>query len=101
MSQWADGGIVATKPYVSSGSYINKMSNYCKGCAYKVTKKKAEDDACPFNSLYWNFLAEKEEHLKNNQRMNMMMALLRKMDPELLKKHQQRAQKVIDAPGDF
>jgi deoxyribodipyrimidine photolyase-related protein len=101
MSQWADGGIVATKPYVSSGSYINKMSNYCKGCAYKVSKKKAEEDACPFNSLYWNFLAEKEAYLKNNQRMNMMMALLRKMDPELLNKHRQRAQKVIDSPEDF
>jgi deoxyribodipyrimidine photolyase-related protein len=101
MSQWADGGIVATKPYVSSGSYINKMSNYCKGCAYKVTKKKAEEDACPFNSLYWNFLDEKNEHFASNQRMNMMMALLKKMDPELLKKHKNRAQDVIDNPAKY
>lgn len=101
MSQWADGGIVATKPYVSSGSYINKMSNYCKGCAYKVTKKKAEEDACPFNSLYWNFLSEKQEYFKDNQRMNMMMALLKKMDPELLNKHKQRAQMVINDPTRF
>jgi deoxyribodipyrimidine photolyase-related protein len=101
MSQWADGGLVATKPYVSSGSYINKMSNYCKGCAYKVSKKKAEEDACPFNSLYWNFLDEKKEHLQNNQRMNMMMALLKKMDPELLKAHKSKAQDVIENPKNY
>ncbi len=51
MSQFADGGIVATKPYVSSGNYINKMSNYCKNCHYSVNKKTGEK-ACPFNSLY-------------------------------------------------
>ncbi|BAO55675.1 cryptochrome/photolyase family protein [Nonlabens marinus] len=101
MSQWADGGLVATKPYVSSGSYINKMSNYCKGCAYQVNKKKAEDDACPFNSLYWHFLDEKEVHFSNNQRMNMMMALLKKMDPDLLKAHKNKAEKVINSPEDY
>jgi deoxyribodipyrimidine photolyase-related protein len=101
MSQWADGGVVATKPYVSSGSYINKMSNYCKGCVYKVTKKKAEDDACPFNSLYWNFLDEKKDFFKQNQRMNMMMALLKKMDPELLQKHKDRANDVIANPEGY
>lgn len=101
MSQWADGGIVATKPYVSSGSYINKMSNYCKGCAYKVSKKKAEKDACPFNSLYWNFLDEKKEHFASNQRMNMMMALLKKMDPELIDAHKKRARDVINNPSQY
>ncbi|KQC34179.1 deoxyribodipyrimidine photolyase [Nonlabens sp. YIK11] len=101
MSQWADGGLVATKPYVSSGSYINKMSNYCKGCAYKVSKKKAEDDACPFNSLYWNFLEEKKEHFANNQRMNMMMSLLKKMDDDTIKAHQERAQDVIENPSKY
>ena len=101
MSQWADGGVVATKPYLSSGSYINKMSNYCKSCAYKVSKKKAEKDACPFNSLYWNFLDEKKEYFASNQRMNMMMALLKKMDPELLQKHKNRAQDVIDNPEKY
>ncbi|PRP67037.1 cryptochrome/photolyase family protein [Nonlabens agnitus] len=101
MSQWADGGLVATKPYVSSGSYINKMSNYCKGCAYKVSKKKAEDDACPFNSLYWNFLEEKKEHFANNQRMNMMMSLLKKMGDDTIKAHQERAQDVIENPSKY
>lgn len=58
MGQFADGGLLATKAYVSSGSYINRMSNYCSGCRYNV-KKKIGDDASPFNSLYWNFLVEK------------------------------------------
>ncbi len=101
MSQWADGGVVATKPYVSSGSYINKMSNYCKGCTYKVNKKNAEDDACPFNSLYWNFLDEKQEHFKDNHRMNMMMSMLKKMNPDKLEKHKQRAQDIINNPNKY
>lgn len=98
MSQWADGGIVATKPYVSSGSYINKMSNYCKSCHYKVNKKNAEADACPLNSLYWNFLDEKKEHFTSNHRMAMMMSLLKKMDPTTLQAHKVKAQDVIDHP---
>ncbi|MGB5981278.1 MAG: cryptochrome/photolyase family protein [Nonlabens sp.] len=101
MSQWADGGIVATKPYVSSGSYINKMGNYCKGCEYSVHKKNAEEDACPFNSLYWNFLDEKREHFKNNQRMNMMMSTLNKMDKDKLNRHIERALDVIKNPDKY
>ena len=77
MSQFADGGVVATKPYVSSANYINKMSDYCSSCHYKHTVKKG-NDACPFNILYWNFLDTKKEHFKNNQRMSMMMSLLEK-----------------------
>jgi deoxyribodipyrimidine photolyase-related protein len=100
MSQFADGGIVATKPYVSSGSYINKMSNYCKGCHYNVSKK-TEEDACPFNSLYWNFLDDKKEHFKNNQRMNMMMSLLGKMPAEKLSALKERAAKIIKNPNEF
>lgn len=80
MSQFADGGIVATKPYVSSGNYINKMSNYCKNCKYDV-KKTLGDNACPFNALYWNFLLEKKDLLKNNNRMSMMYKLLEKKSP--------------------
>ncbi|WP_124979996.1 cryptochrome/photolyase family protein [Nonlabens xiamenensis] len=101
MSQWADGGLVATKPYVSSGSYINKMSNYCKACTYKVSKKGGEEDACPFNSLYWNFLDEKKTHFSNNQRMNMMLSTLDKMAADKLKAHKKRAREVIDNPAKF
>lgn len=100
MSQWADGGKIATKPYVSSGSYINKMSNYCKGCHYKVSKKTGED-ACPFNSLYWNFIDEKQEYFKDNQRMSMMLSLLHKMDKDLIATHKARAQDIIKHPEKY
>lgn len=100
MSQWADGGKIATKPYVSSGSYINKMSNYCKGCHYKVSKKTG-DDACPFNSLYWNFLNEKRSHFANNNRMAMMLSLLDKMDKQTLQAHQERAAHIIEHPENY
>mgnify|MGYP006423471643 FL=1 len=100
MSQFADGGIIATKPYVSSGSYINKMGNYCKNCQYSVTKKTGEN-ACPFNSLYWNFLHKKQEHFKNNQRMGMMMNVLKKMDKDTLQSHIERAEDVIAHPEKY
>jgi len=95
MSQFADGGKIATKPYVSSGSYISKMSNYCDACVYKKTKK-FEDDACPFNTLYWNFLDEKQEKLSSNFRMKMMYSLLNKMSPENRAKIKKKANHIIE-----
>jgi deoxyribodipyrimidine photolyase-related protein len=68
MSQFADGGIVGTKPYVSSGAYINKMSDYCAACRYDV-KQRTGPDACPFNSLYWDFLARHRDKLGENGRL--------------------------------
>ena len=100
MSQFADGGKIATKPYVSSGSYINKMSNYCSGCQYNKTKKTG-DDACPFNSLYWNFLDEKREQLGNNFRMGMMYSLLDKMDKQQLQDIKEKAQHIIAHQDDY
>ncbi len=94
MSQYADGGIIATKPYVSSGSYINKMSNYCSTCTYNV-KEKTGENACPFNSLYWNFLDEKRHHFKNNNRMAMMMNLLNKIPAEELYSIKNKANEII------
>ncbi len=94
MSQYADGGIIATKPYVSSGSYINKMSNNCAKCHYNV-KEKFGDKGCPFNTLYWNFLDEKKDYFKGNQRMGMMLNLLKKMDPEELYKIKVKANEII------
>ena len=81
MSQFADGGYLASKPYASSGAYINRMSDYCKGCRYKVSKKAGED-ACPFNYLYWNFLIENTERLSGLQRMRMPYSTLAKMSDE-------------------
>jgi deoxyribodipyrimidine photolyase-related protein len=100
MSQFADAGMVATKPYVSSGSYINKMSNYCKDCHYSVHEKEGEK-ACPFNSLYWNFLAEKYHLLRDNPRMQMMYSVLHKMDKTTLNKHKQRAAKILKNPDNY
>ncbi|SDS15312.1 deoxyribodipyrimidine photolyase-related protein [Formosa sp. Hel1_31_208] len=100
MSQFADGGKIATKPYVSSGSYVNKMSNYCGDCYYNKNKKIG-DDACPFNSLYWNFLDEKREHLGNNFRMGMMYSLLDKMDKQDLQNIKEKATHIIEHQDDY
>jgi deoxyribodipyrimidine photolyase-related protein len=80
MSQFADGGIVGTKPYVSSASYIHKMSSYCTGCYYDKAKKTGEK-SCPFNSLYWNFYDRHEAKLAKNPRIGMMYNVWRKMQP--------------------
>jgi deoxyribodipyrimidine photolyase-related protein len=68
MSQFADGGLLASKPYAGGGAYINRMSDYCRGCRFDV-KKRTGEGACPFNSLYWDFLARHRELLKGNQRL--------------------------------
>ncbi len=81
MSQFADGGIVGTKPYVSSASYIDKMSHYCGSCYYNKSKKTG-DKACPFNSLYWNFYDKHEGKLSKNPRIGMMYNVWRRMKPE-------------------
>ena len=100
MSQYADGGILATKPYVSSGSYVNKMSNYCKGCSYDK-KQRTGENACPFNSLYWNFLDDKREELRGNNRMGMMYNLLSKINPEELARIKERAYQIMENPDAF
>ena len=100
MSQYADGGIIATKPYVSSASYINKMGNYCQNCSYDRSKRLGED-ACPFNSLYWNFLYDKKDKLQNNRRMGMMYNLLSKIPETELDQIRERAQKIISDPDGF
>lgn len=68
MSQFADGGLLATKPYASSGAYINRMSDYCGKCRFDV-KKRTGKDACPFNYLYWDFVARHETMLAGNPRL--------------------------------
>ena len=81
MSQFADGGIVGTKPYVSSATYIDKMSNYCGTCYYDKSKKTGEK-SCPFNSLYWNFYDKHESKLSKNPRIGMMYNVWRRMAPQ-------------------
>ena len=81
MSQFADGGIVGTKPYVSSAAYIDKMSDYCGSCYYKKSEKVGER-ACPFNSLYWNFYDRHADKLKRNPRIGMMYKVWKRMSQQ-------------------
>ncbi|MBM5800420.1 MAG: cryptochrome/photolyase family protein [Cyanobacteria bacterium K_DeepCast_35m_m2_023] len=80
MGLFADGGRLASKPYAASGAYINRMSTYCKGCRYNV-KQRSGPEACPFNSLYWDFLARHSAQLKANPRMALVMKQLEKLAP--------------------
>ena len=79
MALHADGGRMATKPYASGGAYINKMSDSCKGCRYDP-KKRVGDDACPFTTLYWDFLARHEEVFAGNHRMARQVAGMRRLN---------------------
>ena len=80
MSQYADGGLLATKPYVSSAAYLQRMGNHCKHCHYDA-KARTGDRACPFNALYWDFFARHEGRFAGNVRLAMVYRNLEKMDP--------------------
>ncbi|MBA4337518.1 MAG: cryptochrome/photolyase family protein [Hyphomonas sp.] len=80
MALHADGGLMASKPYAASGNYINRMSDYCSGCAYDVTAKSGPR-ACPFNFLYWDFIARNRESLAGNPRMALIYKALDRLDP--------------------
>jgi len=79
MALYADGGIMASKPYAASGAYINRMSDYCRGCAYNPAEKLSEN-ACPFNYLYWDFIVRHEDKWQANARMGMMVRSWHKME---------------------
>jgi deoxyribodipyrimidine photolyase-related protein len=81
MSQFADGGIMASKPYAASGKYIQRMSNYCTRCAFKPDEA-AGDRACPFTTLYWDFLLRHQETLSSNPRMAMQLRNLSRLSPQ-------------------
>ena len=93
MTQFADGGLVASKPYVSSGNYIAKMSDYCKHCAYKV-KDKTGPNACPFNLLFWHFMDRHRPRFENNPRMAQMYRTWDRMD-------QDKRETVLSEADDF
>ncbi|MBY0281773.1 MAG: cryptochrome/photolyase family protein [Alphaproteobacteria bacterium] len=81
MALFGDGGVLASKPYAASGQYINKMSNFCKHCHYDV-KKVTTQNACPFNSLYWDFLRRHRDKLENNPRLSFIYKTWDKFDKE-------------------
>lgn len=96
MSQYADGGILASKPYASSGAYINRMSDYCGHCRYNV-KTRTDDDSCPFNALYWDFLARNEDSLKGNPRLAMPYRNWERKDAEEQEKLRARAKNFLNS----
>jgi len=73
MSQWGDGGVMATKPYASTARYLDRMTTYCGPCRYNP-KTRTDDDSCPFNSLYWDFLIRHRERLEGNFRMRRVLS---------------------------
>ncbi len=83
MAIFADGGLLASKPYAASGAYINRMSDYCRGCRYDVKSRHGET-ACPFNYLYWNFVATHQDTLRSNRRMVMVYRSLDRMDSQVV-----------------
>ena len=82
MSQFADGGLLASKPYAASGAYVHRMSDYCGQCRYKVSQKTG-NGACPLNSLYWDFIARHADKLRKNPRMAQMYRTWERFAPEV------------------
>ena len=95
MSQFADGGVMASKPYCATGAYIDRMSNACKGCRYDP-KQASGPDACPFTTLYWDFLARHQKLLARNQRMTMQLKNVGRRDAADLRAIRRQADALRD-----
>ena len=103
MILYADGGLFASKPYAASANYIDKMSDYCGSCAYSPRTKQGEG-ACPFNLLYWDFMARNRERLSGNHRLKRTYATLDRMDPEKVRAVRRQARDFLDglpSSGDY
>ncbi len=98
MSQYGDGGLMASKPYVATGKYIQKMSNYCQSCPMDPGKRTGED-ACPYTTLYWDYLLRHEKKLRQNQRMSLQVRNLDRISVEEKKAIRQRAAEVRENPN--
>ncbi len=95
MSQFADGGIVASKPYIASGKYIQRMSDYCKDCTFDVSRRSGAG-ACPFNVFYWHFLDRHRLRFKNHHRMRMMYANLERIPAAEIRQIHETAEQYRD-----
>ncbi|MCH8474211.1 MAG: cryptochrome/photolyase family protein [Opitutales bacterium] len=93
MSQFGDGGLMASKPYVATGKYIRRMSNYCQHCPYNPDEAVGEK-ACPFTTLYWDFLLRHETLLRKNQRMSLQVRNIDRLSDERRKELQAQAKSV-------
>ncbi|KQS85781.1 MULTISPECIES: cryptochrome/photolyase family protein [unclassified Rhizobium] len=98
MSQFADGGFMASKPYAASGAYISRMSDYCDGCRYDVSKKTGED-ACPFNALYWDFIDRNTAILSKNHRLAQVYSTWRRMDEDKRQSYRKSAASFLTKLG--
>lgn len=96
MVLYADGGRLATKPYAASGNYINKMSDYCGKCRYKVSQKTGPD-ACPFNPLYWHFMDKNRSRLESNHRIGRIYATWDRMGEAKQREYLESAEKFLDS----
>lgn len=95
MSQFADGGLLGSKPYAASGAYIDRMSDHCGSCRYDVRKRTGEG-ACPFNALYWDFVDRNAAHLRANPRMATVYASWDRMDPAAKQEIRAHARAVLE-----
>jgi deoxyribodipyrimidine photolyase-related protein len=90
MSQFADGGLLASKPYAASAAYMHRMSDYCRGCRYKRDQRTGKD-ACPYNALYWDFHLRHADRLSRNPRIGMVYRNLAAMDASEIENIRRRA----------
>ena len=90
MSQYADGGVMASKPYAATGNYIQRMSNYCETCRFNP-KERTGGKACPFTTLYWDFLQRHRKTLSGNPRMGLQVRNLERVPPDELQQISERA----------
>jgi len=93
MSQHADGGVMASKPYAATGKYIDRMGNFCRGCRYDP-KRSTGEDACPFTTLYWDFLDRHEERFRDHPRMALQIRNLDRLDESARRSVREQAEEL-------
>jgi len=99
MSQYADGGVMASKPYAATGKYLQRMSNACASCRFDPAKATG-DDACPFTTLYWDFLLRHEKVLRANQRMSLQVKNVDRLDAQQRADIRARADLIREGGGE-